>query len=852
MDAQHSPIPPIIADDEAHRPPPTWRVNRFGDRVLDAVNGEAFDRLGARLTLEEAFRDQLLREDTLYLIAGSDSGHLLEHVKRQAPPAGTRYLFVDLPSVHDTLRAAGLFEDLPPHIRCAPADAWAEAAQALSLSDYLYIDGVEVVASLAAQSPDIPEYVSLAWELREAAASLRWRTVAVRGSEAFITCQLDNAADNVYPAGVWRGALAGRTGVLLAGGPSLDDALDWVKAHRERLVVLAVSRISRRLLDVGLEPDFLFSVDPTEMSYEISRDMLRFGESVAFIHQYHVNPRLLAQWPHRSYYLGNVLPWTSKLNPSEPLLGVGPTVTNTALAFAGALGLARVILAGVDLCFTPEGYTHARGSNERAVGPRFDLTPLTVDTNAGQRACTTADFAAAAQTLSQQALYWRSQGLEIYNPATGAARMEGVMHLPLEQIALEGAALARPLAPSPSVQDTDETRLLHAQRVVRAMQRKLDEIKALEGELRHARRVVDKLFQADGSIQNRNLRKRLDKLEASIDVQHRETANLIRQCSTHAFLRAMRTTRDVDSLDAAGVQQALAAYYDTYLEGAERLRTQIERGLDRARLRAQEYAQNTPLSALAPRWLTYREPGRWRRWTNRRNASDLPLSPDEQRALQTLQDACQADLQSTGGAHLARARAHADLRAARVRMEELFSRRDAKALRDLIAGLEQAQDADAARSYQALAQGLLAELEEREDDALAHYDAVLQSEQRSLWPLALLRVANWALRHQHTEHARQALECLASLTPRYLLPYADVLAAIGDLSGAIGEYEKYLTDHPDDIHAMARLARSMAHAGHSDAARVMIEHIERVAPGVVGRRNLHDLIDSPKSAINPE
>lgn len=845
MIEQTPPIPMTGSGLDSPAAVPLWRVNRFGERVLEAVNGEAFDKLGARLTLEEAFRGQLDAQDRLYVVAGSDSGHLIGHVRRQPPPRGTRYLFVDPPAVHAALHAAGLLDDLPPHVRCTPADTWTEAAQALRFADYLYIDGVEVVFSLAARSSDAPDYVELAWSLRETVASLRWQTLGVRGSEAFIACQIDNAADNVQSAALWRGALAGRTGVLLAGGPSLDAALDWVRQHRDALVVLAVSRISRRLLEVGLEPDFVLSVDPTQMSYEISRDMLRFSESVIFINQYHVNPRLLGQWPHRSFFLGRVLPWDSPLNPPEPLTGAGPTVTNTALEFAGALGLSRVVLAGVDLCFTPEGHTHAQGSNERKVGPRFDLTQLEVETNDGRRASTTADFASAIQMLGLQAQRLQQGGMEIVNPAPGAARIPGVAHRPLGEIAVTDPPLARPL-PVGGDPDTPERRLRHAQAVTRELQRRLDEIGHLESELQHARRIVGKLFDDDGTIQNRNLRKRLDRLETEIDARHPDTAALIRQCGTHAFLRAMKTTQDVGSLDATAVQEALTAYYETYLDGAARLRDLVRRGIEKARLRAREYADTVPLPELAPQWLVHREPGRHLRWQRARSRRSAPLLPAEAQALDALRQAWEDDLRSEGGQHLARARAHADLRAARVRLEHLFAQGKADGIRSVIAGLEQVPDAREAAAYLALARGLLADLDGRTDEALGHYDAVLQSEQRALWPGALLRIAAWALQHGQPQHARQALECLAGLSARYRPQYADVLAATGDLGGAIDVYERHLAEHPDDAHGMARLARLMINAGAADAARLMLEHIERQPGGAEWTAPLRHLLDTAR------
>lgn len=819
--------------------PVTWRVNAFGDRVIEEVNGVAFDKLGARATLHGLFGDRLSRPDTLYIVAGSDSGQLVRHVCEHTPPPGTRYLFVDPPVIHGALADAGLLQGLPDQVRCAPADAWAEAARALQIEEYLYIDGVELVLSLAAQSTDANEYVKLAWEMRDTLHALRWQTAAVRGTEAFIACQLENAADNVEPAGLWRGVLAGKTGVLLAGGPSLDDALEWVRQHRNGLVVVAVSRISRRLLEAGIEPDFVVSVDPTEMSYEISRDMLRFGASVSFIHQYHVVPRLLGQWPHRSFYLGPLLPWPSPLNPREPLQAVGPTVTNTALAFAGAVGLSRVILAGVDLCFTPEGHTHAQGSNERRAGPRFDLTGLEVETNDGRRASTTADFLSAIQTLGLQVQHWRSRGMEILNPAGGAARIPGVEHRSLHELPIPDQPVARPLRTADAC-DTPACRLQHAQRVLRELQRTLGALDDLSGNLRHARRIVDKLFEADGTIHNRNLRKRLDRLEAELGERYPDLSALIRRCSTHALLRAMKSTRDIETLDAAAVREALAAYYDAYLDGANRLRGMLERGIEKARLRVREYDGSTPLRALAPKWVAQRETGRFVRW--QLNHSTAPSSPEEAQTMNDLRAIWEADLRNQEGQHMVRVRSQADLRAARIRLEDLFAQGKADGIRGVMAGLEQVPDPTAAAPYLALARGLLAELEGRIDDALGHYDAVLQTDQRHLWPTALQRVAAWALQHGQPEHARQSLECLAALAPRYRMPYADLLAAMGDITGAIDVYEAHLAEHPSDTHALARLARLALNAGDQDAATVLIEQMKRLPGGDTVAAALHQLM----------
>jgi len=809
-----------------------WRVTPLGEQVLESVNGQAFDRIGAHATLQQVFQDQLREEDKLYVVVGSDSGHLIEYVIQSSPPKGTRFFFMDTPEAHGALHEKGMFEQLPQYIRCTSSDQWLDELRDFQLKEYLFIDQVEVVFSLAARSSQSQEYVQLAWEIRESIAGMRWETLAGLGLQSFVVRQIENAADNFLPATLWRNALAGKTGMLLAGGPSLDHALNWVIRHRQQLVVIAVSRISRRLLEAGIEPDFVVSVDPQYMSYEICRDMMRFSDAVTFINQYHVPPQMLGQWPHRSMFLGNVLPWNSKLNPNDPISVTGPTVTNTALDFAGAMGLQRILLAGVDLCFTPEGHTHAKGSFERQVGPRFALTQLEVETNEGQHASTTADYAAAIRMLERQADHWHSRGVEIINSSAGAARIEKIRYQPLDAIQLSDDGIPANLDIGKTL-DVLPNRLRHARAVVREMKRKLDEITSLHKELTHARRIVDKLFDANGIIQNRNLRLKLDKLESGISTAFPDLSRLIQMCSVQALLRSMNSTRNVDELDAQEVKLALARYYDTFLMGADRLGQLLRRGLERAQSRVREYEDSATLSQLEPVWLSAQEPGRFRLWLKCHHKTESMLDHASTSALNRLKAALEKDIATEANGHLQRLRPLADLTAAHLRIEHLFAQKNAQGIRKVIAGLEESQVKAGTLPYLALARGLLAELDQKMEEALGHYDAVLQSDQRQLWTTALLRTASWALQNEQPDYALQALDCLQGLSSRYRPQYADLLAVVGDVRGAIGVYEQHLTEHPNDLHNMSRLTRLLINAGAKDAAEHMLAHME-AQPGTSG------------------
>ncbi|MFN3829618.1 uncharacterized protein DUF115 [Tepidimonas ignava] len=817
--------PPIPATESPTAEPVAlhWTINEHGDRYLEEVTGAVFDRLGAQATLDATFGKTFEHEDTLYIVVGTDSGLLYRYVAGRPLSAGSRVLFIEPAPIYQTLRDAGCFEPIRDDVAVAPADDWQQQAQAQRLGDYLYLDAVEVIFSLGVQSCVDSASTQLAWALRDQVAALRWQTAASRGHEAFLACQIENAVDSPASAAQWVGSANGCVGVLLAGGPSLDDLLPWVLQHRDHLVVLAVSRISARLQQVGIEPDFIVSVDPTQMSYEISREMLNFGPRTVFIHSNHVQPRLLAQWPHRSAYLGQLLPWTSSLNPTRCVYAAGPTVTNTALQFAAALGLSCVILGGVDLCFTPDGHTHALGSNERKAGPRFDLPQLEVVTNDGRRALTTADFLAAAQTLSAQAQQLRRQGIDIVTVAPGSARMEGVRFTNLDEVTDIVDRAAQTASQLQTVAPDSTDRLGHAQRLVREFDRQLKTLADLAGELHHARRIVAKLFDAQGTIRNRNLRLRLERLERELEQRYPEHVRLVRSCSVTALLRAMKHNRELESLQAEQVRKALADYYDTLLSGTQRLRSLIENARDKARERVREYSDAASLSELAQLWSRRGEHGRWKLWILR--LGQRPRTPSDEQALQELQSRHEADMQSNNSLHLARARTQADPMAALVRLEQLEARHNLYSLHGLIQGLQQIAERPGVAPCLALAEGVLAELEDRAADAMVSYEKVLQHDDRRFWAPALSRIARWALRESNATMALHALQCLSDLSPRYLPLYGDLLAAQGQLAEAMDAYDAYLRKHPNDTHTMRRLAEMLRSRGMHEPASLIAAHI---------------------------
>mgnify|MGYP000698081664 CR=1 FL=1 len=80
-------------------PKGTLKTNLFNERFLYEVNRDSFSKISASAIFDEEFKKILFHEDSLYIIIGTDSGLLPQYIQQYGVPAGTHYLFVELPEI---------------------------------------------------------------------------------------------------------------------------------------------------------------------------------------------------------------------------------------------------------------------------------------------------------------------------------------------------------------------------------------------------------------------------------------------------------------------------------------------------------------------------------------------------------------------------------------------------------------------------------------------------------------------------------------------------------------------------------------------------------------------------------
>ncbi|MBJ6724834.1 6-hydroxymethylpterin diphosphokinase MptE-like protein [Geomesophilobacter sediminis] len=805
-----------------------FMVNRFGDRYLYAVNRSAFNSVGSESLYQSLFGDSLFLEYQLYVVVGTDSGVFPQYLAKKGIPIGTRYLFVELPEVLATITAGGALVGLPEEIVVTTVDRWEEEAAQLQFEEYVLLDAVRLQNSVASSDAYLPDYQVISWDL---GLELNKRLHMIQASincKLFIIRQVQNVADNkIGFAQTLAGAFAGRTAIVLAGGPSLLEALPWVRENRDRVVIIAVSRISKILLAHGIVPHIVATVDPQRISFEVSRELLRFpggSDGPLLVNSHHASQLLVSQWHGRSVYTSSLFPWKTPLN-ADTLLYTGPTVGNFALSIAMNLGCSEIILAGIDLCFTPQGQTHAAGSNEDKVGPDLSRVSKRIETYGGWHADTNPGYAEALRALTVQARLAQAHGHKLYNCAKSAAKVPLIDFVAIDDFVVAPAeetpaALINRMVPEP----TSQNRLSHYRLVQKELSRARRSFQEILNLSREALQCADGLFGTNGRERDFRHKIRMDKIERRLDQRYAEFTLLVKQFGLKKFLRILKAPTEPADWTDEQIETATRDYYESYIEGTETLIKLMDETLDRVAARIEEDKSHPKFDLVFTQWEKDEQPGRLRILRQKHPEVDAVMSGEERDRARELENAFEMMMTEERTEQVITLEQIHDVRHTRSKAQLLFGRKKLDDLQNMAEGLAKHPDPEKARPYLNFIRGLIAELRENPTEAMDNYQPLLE-EGSPLTEDALLQIASLSLNAGDVDNAILALDCLSGISPAYLPPYGDLLKAIGRFEDAFNCYNRYLGMVPDDPSAMMRLAMFCQEAGITDGARELFQRI---------------------------
>ncbi|MBI3771281.1 MAG: DUF115 domain-containing protein [Gammaproteobacteria bacterium] len=815
-------------------------TNRFGERYLYSVNGITFTQTDSTSIYQSHFGKRLFRENHLYIIVGTDSGLLPKYILHRGIPEGSRYLFIEHDEIFKVVTPEFTDLNTQQKLACCSASRWEQTATEFYFSEYAYTDSISLFKSLAVTDCYLPQYREIWCDIEHAYNTRLWATQAQLGTSIFCQRQIENLAENNIPATVLRKLGSGQTAVIMGGGPSLDEILPWIQENKSKITTIAASRISRRLLEYNLYPDIVVSVDPHPISFDVSREMLLLWKHTLLVNANHITPLLLGQWRGRNVYFDEKFPWTNRYDNDNVLSAAGPTVTNCALSLAIEMGFSQIILAGVDLCFSREGFSHAKGSNESIAGPTINMATRRVKTNAGDWAETENSLFKAVTSLEQQAKLACDHGIKIINPAPSAAMIEGISYTPCQEIILGDLAHSIKQSIDAILSKYDQvSKTKHLNNVIDELSQAADKLKRMDSLVSKAILYNNSLFDKTAPRRSTGYKEKLDKIEEILSKKYKEYSIFSKIFGMTKFVRLLKPF-DASTIKEDAAIELGRSYYLAYQAGIKELSRIINEAIERTKSRRMELENTSDIDILSKQWKKDNQPGRVLILKDKHAGIINSPNAAGNELYSELEASFNASLSNMDTPHMRRSKTFADLRGIDNKASELYNNSDSQALKRLLSSL-QAHPDERARALTHLVSGYLAEIENNQAKAITEYQYA--DAPPAIEP-ALRRLSMIALDMGDYDSATIALKSLATLSPVYIPQLSELLRIKGDLLGALDTLTEYLEFAEDDFHAMLRVGLIYRELGQNDNADWVFRYILEKDPANFAAKNLLENKDS--------
>jgi tetratricopeptide (TPR) repeat protein len=756
---------------------------------------------------------------------------MLSYLQVHAQGEGRRVLVVELPEMIEWINEHVDYDR--NFIELISANGDLSILNSEKYNGYLYRNAIGIHRCLATLDQFHPAYQRLWQEYEPLIHRFFFHyMLVIHGSSGFVNAQLLNLADNRHSIHHLYGKFTGGVVILLAGGPSLDQAIDWVKANRHRVTVAAVARVSARLKKEGIDPDFIAAVDPNEISFDNSKNLLDHYEHATFLHAFHVNPRLLSQWRGKAFYHGKRYPWF-KIEPevNEQYHAPGPTVTNTLISFLVHFGFETILFAGVDMCHKPDGQSHESGSIESQIGRFVGTYKATqfVTTNSGRLAATTPDLFTAHQVLQVQvsALKAHYQQLQFINPSPDSAVVEGVDYIEWSALQLpawnnqvpsqvEAIINALPFKADKFLNDTKKEVLRMRKAFAQAKK------SASEGK-KQAGMLFDDPLKVPG---------RTEKVQAAkktIEKVLGDNLPMLIDYAPSAFHQAL--TVDVEKEQSRDeIKDSLVHYFTAIETSCQSLIEVIDASKDIVELRLSELKTPNLTTDLVKSWMRYGQPGRLYAWLDVHKRTADALSDEERSIAYPLIRAYEAifKVQETGIHKQFKASVYDNTIDRVLKAMQVIDEASITTLDEILAFCEAHAEQD--DFYRSLGLFILGYFQSVRGDRDGAYQAWAMVDHDKLREQAQISHLTLALSVQNYDQALQVLERLCVMQPAYMTVYANILISLKQPQYAIEVLRQYVKQQSTDMAARLQLSQLLIETGQSDEAYVLLEKAYQQSP----------------------
>ncbi len=824
--------------------------NQWGERFIESIHRTTLVKRSYQQTCERKPITDFSQPDTLFIVIGSDSGLLLSCVENGGIGNGSRVVLIEPDEVYDFLVARDEFRDfLPAFSPDAQIGLYSQSnwyAEVFDDSDFrwFFAGQVGIAEAHCSQSDYLQIYTPLLVETRRLVNRRRYENNVKVAHKIFIDIQIQNAADNQSPMLRSESFGQDRTAVVLGGGPSVDEHIDWIMTHRDQVFLITVSRLSQRLQELEIKPDLVVNIDPYPYSYEASKHGLLWDD-VALASSYHAATQLMQQWRGPSFYLGDRLPWQrfDGIDNSETISAAGPTVGHTCIIVASQLGFSQILLSGMDHCYNEQLNTHSEGQPESQFHKLPILYDAQIETYSGRIAGTQEALLIGIKPLEQLGESINAYTPVLFNLSANAAKIDSIPFKSVDEVELPNAKpdIAQLIAAYTCTNPQADLNVINKE--VKQAARQFRQIIRL---CQRASAYIDQIYLNDIEDPSQKPYKNLDKLEQILSRRFKSLMALIRRYSVNEFTATQRPS-GFSEMDDAEKEQWIRQYYYIIKISADHFLHVLDSVSNRIDLRMLEHSESPDFKKLHARWIEDGTPGRTLRYCNMASSDDT-TSPTStcaslHPALEQESPAVQKLFQETAMSFLDEVANDNRMVYSTLKSLEnitqiirsvlfLFNTKSVDDLKVLSSNL----DADTWPSVvlSPFCNGLVAELESRPEQAAREYQIVadlcgerlesgtsdLESMQR-LIEETLARMTQSYLTLKDYASACTSLGMLCEISPQYILSYARLLNLTGNPEPATELLTTYLENYPNHWQAatlMADIYEAMGDTGKASEA----------------------------------
>lgn len=251
------------------------KTNKHGENYIEEVNKLSFDKLDSQSVFLDLYKESF-EENKVYVFLGSDSGLLIKYFQKNHVE-GCKFVFVERPEYIEFVKQQCEDVEFGKDIFLMSTAEFTFNVLNELFIEYVLRASFNLMKSLAVQDKH-PEYYELWKKYVEEIKVFSTGELGNLDSRGFMDVQLETVCDLAKPISTIKDSLKGQQAILLGGGPSVDNVLEWVKENQENLIIFAAGRISKRLIAEGISPHFIIMVDPFPDCFDNHKDLLHLSE----------------------------------------------------------------------------------------------------------------------------------------------------------------------------------------------------------------------------------------------------------------------------------------------------------------------------------------------------------------------------------------------------------------------------------------------------------------------------------------------------------------------------------------------------------------------------------------------